>query len=67
MPLMPALRGQRQADLCEFEDSLVYKGKFQDRLQRYGRNPVSKKTKTKQNKKINNNKHEPKGDSEGSS
>ena len=26
MPLIPALRKQRQADLCEFEASLVYKG-----------------------------------------
>ena len=25
MPLIPALRKQRQVDLCEFEDSLVYK------------------------------------------
>ena len=24
MPLIPALRKQRQADLCEFEASLVY-------------------------------------------
>ena len=25
MPLLPALRRQRQADLCKFEASLVYK------------------------------------------
>ena len=25
MPLIPALRRQRQMDLCEFETSLVYK------------------------------------------
>ena len=28
MLLIPALRGQRQADLCEFEASLVYKASF---------------------------------------
>ena len=29
MPLIPALRRQRQADLCEFKVSLVYR-EFQD-------------------------------------
>ena len=28
MPLTPALRRQRQADLCEFKTSLVYKVSF---------------------------------------
>ena len=46
-PLIPALRRQRQADLCEFEASLVYKSQFQDRLQSY-RETLSRKT--KQNK-----------------
>ena len=31
MPLIPALRRQRQVDLCEFKASLVYKGEFQDK------------------------------------
>ena len=31
MPLVPAHRRQRPVDL-EFEDSLVYKSKFQDQL-----------------------------------
>jgi hypothetical protein len=30
MPLIPALRRQKQVDLCEFEDSLVYKSEFWD-------------------------------------
>jgi hypothetical protein len=41
MPLIPVLRRQRQADLCEFKASLVYKvspGQPQ-------KNPVSKKKK----------------------
>jgi hypothetical protein len=30
MPLIPALRRQRQADLCEFMAHLVYRAEFQD-------------------------------------
>jgi hypothetical protein len=28
MPLIPALGSQRQADICEFEVSLIYKASF---------------------------------------
>ena len=42
MPLILALRRQRQADLCEFKTNLVYKSWFQDSLQKPQRNPVSK-------------------------
>ena len=45
MPLIPALRRQRQVDLSEFEASLVYKGlPGQPRLHRES---VSRKTKQK--------------------
>ena len=44
MPLIPALRRQRQGNLCEFKASLVYKSKFQDRCQSY-RETLSKKKK----------------------
>jgi hypothetical protein len=30
MPLVPALRRQKQADLSKFEVSLVYRAEFQD-------------------------------------
>ena len=33
MSLITALRRQRQVDICEFKTSIVYKSKFQDRLQ----------------------------------
>ena len=46
MPLIPVLRRQRQANLCEFEASLVYKSKFQDRLQSFEK-PCFKKPKKK--------------------
>ena len=49
MPLIPALRMQRQVDLYEFEASLVYKSQFQDRHQSY-RETVSRKKKNKENK-----------------
>ena len=39
-PLIPALRRQRQEDLCEFE---VYKREFQDRLQSYTEKPCLEK------------------------
>jgi hypothetical protein len=49
MPLIVALRRQRQVDLCEFEASLAYK--VSSRMARATeRNPVSKQNKTKQNK-----------------
>ena len=60
-PLIPALRRQRQANLCEFEASLVYK--VSSRTARpIQRTPVSKnKTKQNKNKKTkktkNKNKH----------
>ena len=44
MPLIPALGRQKQVDLCEFEASLVYKSKFQDRHQSY-RETLSQKNK----------------------
>ena len=44
MPLIPALRRQRQANLCEFEASLVYKSYFQVRVQSY-RETLSRKNK----------------------
>jgi hypothetical protein len=37
MPLIPALRKQRQVDLCEFKTSLVHKASSKTQ-----RNPVSK-------------------------
>ena len=46
-PLIPALGRQRQADLCEFEASLVYKSKFQDRHSKSYRETLSRKTKKK--------------------
>jgi hypothetical protein len=50
--LIPALRRQRQEDLCEFQTSLVYKVSFRtDRT--IQRNPVSK-NKTKQQQQQQN-------------
>ena len=50
MPLIPAVRRQRQVDVCEFEASLVYR--VSSRTARATeRNPVlKKKTKPNQNK-----------------
>ena len=50
MPLIPALRRQRQVDLCEFETSLVNTASSRATQ----RNPVSKKKnkKKKKNKRI---------------
>ena len=45
-PLIPALGRQRQADLCEFKDSLVY-SEFQG-SQDYTEKPCLKKAKNKQ-------------------
>jgi hypothetical protein len=50
MPLIPVLKRQRQADLCEFKASLVYRVNFRT-ARATQRNPVStKQNKTKQNK-----------------
>ena len=48
MPLIPALEKQRQADLCEFEASLVYRASSSIARAIHG-NPVTKKP-TKQTK-----------------
>jgi hypothetical protein len=42
-PLIPALRKQRQEDLCEFEASLVYRVSSMTARAVTQRNPVSKK------------------------
>jgi hypothetical protein len=41
MPLIPALRRQRQVDLCDFETSLVYKSSSRTVRVVTQRNPVS--------------------------
>jgi hypothetical protein len=46
-PLIPALRRQRQADLCEFEASLVYRVSSRTTQ----KNPVSNKIKQKKKQK----------------
>ena len=48
MPLIPALGRQRQADLCEFEASLVYKVSFRIVRAVTQRNPVLKNQKQQQ-------------------
>jgi hypothetical protein len=50
MPLMPALRRQRQADLHDFKASLAYVVSFRS-ARAIQRNPISKQNKTKQNPK----------------
>ena len=50
MPLIAAVRRQRQADLSEFESSLLCKSEFQDRFQSYTEKPCLEINKTKQNK-----------------
>ena len=52
MPLIPALRWQTQADLCEFKASLVYKTSSRTTRVVTQRNPVFE-NKTKQNKQTN--------------
>ena len=52
MPLIPALRRQRQADLCEIKDRLVYRASARTGSKATQRNPVSK-NKTKQTTQIN--------------
>ena len=49
-PLMPTLRGQRQADLCEFEASLVYRVSSRTARAVTQRNLVLKKKKRKKEK-----------------
>ena len=51
MPLIPALARQRQADLCRFEASLVYRVSSRTGFNATRRNPVSK---NKNNNKIKN-------------
>ena len=57
MPLIPALGSQRQADLCEFEVSLVYKASFRTAKTVTQRNPVSKNKKKEKKKKIQQHLH----------
>ena len=49
MPLIPALRKQRQMGLCEFEASLVYRASSRT-VRATQRNPVSKNKQTKKTK-----------------
>ena len=42
VPLIPALKRHRQVNLCEFKDSLVYRGSSRT-TRATQRNPVSKK------------------------
>jgi hypothetical protein len=51
MPLIPVLKGYRQADLCEFKVSLVYKANTRTSKSVTERNPVFKIQNNKQNKK----------------
>jgi hypothetical protein len=53
LPLIPALRRQRQADLCEFEDRLIYRVCFRA-TKATERHPVPPKKKTKANKQKTN-------------
>ena len=48
-PFIPALRRQRQAALCEFEVSLVYRGRFRT-ARATQKNPVLGKKKKKKRK-----------------
>ena len=48
MPSIPALRNQRQANLCEFETSLVYSASFR-KSRAVQRNPVSKNQRERDN------------------
>jgi hypothetical protein len=50
MPLIPAFRRERQADLCEFEANLVYRGSSRT-AKIIRRNPLQKQNKTKIRKK----------------
>ena len=50
MPLNPALRRQRQEDLCEFEDSLVYRVSSRVGSKAIRRNAVSENQKKERKK-----------------
>ena len=50
MPLIPTLGRQRQADPCEFEDSLVYRSS-PGQVPKQHRETLSQKTKKQTNKK----------------
>ena len=60
MPLIPALRRQRQADLCEFEASLVYRDSFRSGFKAIEK-PCLKKQKKKKRKKKKKKKKKKKG------
>ena len=47
MPLIPALGRQRQAELCEFKASLVYRASSRTGSKATQRNPISKNPKEK--------------------
>ena len=49
MPLIPALGRQRQADLCEFEASLVYRSLFPGQPPKPQRKPYLETTTTTTN------------------
>ena len=51
MPLIPALRKQRQTDLCEFKASRVYRVNSWTGSKATQRNPVLKNTPKKEKKK----------------
>jgi hypothetical protein len=53
-PFIPALGRQRQADLCEFDASLVYKVSFRT-ARATQRNPVYKNQKNQSNKQTKKN------------
>jgi hypothetical protein len=57
MTLVPALRRQRQEDLCEFQDSLPYRERSRTARAK-GRNPVLEKKEKNKTKNNNNNKVE---------
>ena len=48
MPLIPALRRQRQVDLCKFKAHLLYRASSRTGSKKLQRNPVSKKKKVEQ-------------------
>lgn len=47
MPLIPELGWERDVDLCEFEDNVVYRGNFRTGFKDTQKNPVSLKRKRK--------------------
>ena len=65
MPLISAFRRQRQADLCEFEASLVYRASSRTARDTQ-RNPASKKRKRNKERKKERKREEGKeGEREG--